>query len=412
VRIRTIGVLVGSLAAVACGKKGPPLPPLVRLPSAPADFAAELRGTTVDLQFTVPAANTDNSRPANVQRVDVYAITSSDTLSDAQIVKHGKRVARVDVKAPKDPDAPIEEDEPLADMEQPEGTGLDQGAHAHVSETLDRGAVVPAAVPADRKHQPEASAAALAGPLLPPRVTPLTRTYLAVGVTTRDKNGPSSRRVAVPLVPPPPPPGRATITYNEKAVTVKWPAVNQAPPIQRAPQGDELPSKLLGFKPVTIQYHLYDATQPDAPVRLTSTPLAEPTFLDSRVTWGERRCYIVRTVESLTDLTIESEAPAPVCETLKDTFPPAAPARLQSSPQESAISLIWDANTEKDLDGYIVFRGPSAEALAPIVSAPIQLTQFRDENLQPGVRYVYVVKAVDKAGNQSAASNAVEEAAR
>ncbi len=409
--LRTFVALIVALAAVACGKKGPPLPPLVRLPSAPADFAAELRGATVDLQFTVPAANTDNSRPANLQRVDVYAITTSDALTDAQIIKLGKRVASVDVKAPRDPDAAIEEDEPPADMEAPEGQGLDQGARGRASETLDRGALVPAVLPVDRKRPPDATAAP-GGPLLPPRLTPPTRTYLAVGVTTRDRNGPSSRRVAVPLVPPPPPPGRATIAYDEKAITVKWPAVTQAPPVQRSPQGAELPSTLLGFRPIVIRYHLYDATQPGAPVRLTTTPLAEPTFLDSRIAWGEQRCYTVRAVESLSDLTIESDAPPPVCDTLKDTFPPAAPARLQSSPQEGAISLIWDANTESDLDGYIVFRGPSADALAPMVTSPIQLTQFRDENLQPGVRYVYVVKAVDKAGNTSAASNAVEEAAR
>ena len=109
-----------AIAAIACGKKGPPLPPLVRLPSAPADFAAELRGATVDLQFTVPAANTDNSRPANVQRVDVYAITTGETLTDAQILKLGTRVASVDVKAPRDPDSAIEEDEPPSDMG-PEG---------------------------------------------------------------------------------------------------------------------------------------------------------------------------------------------------------------------------------------------------------------------------------------------------
>jgi hypothetical protein len=409
--MRTFGALVVALAAVACGKKGPPLPPLVRLPSAPADFAAELRGTTVDLQFTVPAANTDNSRPANLRRVDVYAITSGDALTDAQIVKLGKRVASVDVKAPKDPDAAIEEDEPPADMEPPEGKGLDQGAQARLSESLDRGVLVPTAVRADKKHQSEVTMI-VGVPLLPPRETPLTRMYLAMGVTTRNKNGPSSRRVAVPLVPPPPPPASATITYDEKAVTVKWPAVTPAPPIQPPPQGDDLPSKLLGFKPIAIRYQLYDATQPGVPVKLTSTPLEVPTFVDSRITWGERRCYVVRTVESLTDLTIESDAPQPVCKTLEDTFAPAAPARLQSSPQEGAISLIWDANAEKDLDGYIVFRGLTAESLAPIVSAPIQLTQFRDENLQPGIRYVYVVKAVDKAGNVSAASNAVEEAAR
>ncbi len=411
-KLRTLAALIAALAAVACGKKGPPLPPLVRLPSAPADFAAELRGATVDLQFTVPAANTDNSRPANLQRVDVYAITSSDALTDAQIIKLGKRVASVDVKAPKDPDAAIEEDEPPADMEAPEGQGLDQGARGRVSETLDRSALAPARLPVDRKRPPDATSGASSGPLLPPRVMPLSRTYLAVGVTTRDRNGPSSRRVAVPLVPPPPPPGGATIAYDEKAITVKWPAVAQAPPIQRPAQGDELPSTFVGLKPIAIRYHLYDATQPSAPVRLTTTPLAEPTFLDSRITWGEQRCYTVRAVETLSDLTIESDAPPPVCDTLKDTFPPAAPARLQSSPQEGAISLIWDANTETDLDGYIVLRGPSADSLKPIVSAPVQLTQFRDENLEPGVRYVYVVKAVDKAGNTSAASNAVEEAAR
>lgn len=403
--------LAVAIAAVACGKKGPPLPPLVRLPSAPADFAAELRGVTVDLQFTVPIANTDNSRPANVQRVDVYAITTGETLTDAQFVKIGKRVASVDVKAPRDPDSAIEEDEPPADMEAPEGKGLDQGARAHVTERLNSGDLRPATIPADRRHRP-ADPAPAEGPLLPPRLAPPTRMYVAVGVTTRDKNGPASRRVAVPLVPPPPPPGRATITYDEKKITVKWPPVPPRPPLQPPTKEGELPATVLGYTPVTIRYQRYDAMDPAAPVRLTTAPLAEPTFSDSRMAWGERRCYITRAVETLNDLTIESDAPPPVCETLKDTFPPAAPANLQSSPQEGAISLIWDANGEADLDGYLVFRGLSREALEPIVTSPVQLTQFRDENLQPGTRYVYVVRAVDKAGNRSGPSNIVEEAAR
>ncbi len=32
------------VAMAACGKKGPPLPPLVRLPAAPADVKASLKG--------------------------------------------------------------------------------------------------------------------------------------------------------------------------------------------------------------------------------------------------------------------------------------------------------------------------------------------------------------------------------
>src|SRR5712691_8878315 len=60
---------------VGCGKKGPPLPPLVKLPVPPADLAAQRRGDTVDLQFTLPSANTDGTKPANVAVVDVYAVT-------------------------------------------------------------------------------------------------------------------------------------------------------------------------------------------------------------------------------------------------------------------------------------------------------------------------------------------------
>ena len=59
----------------ACGKKGPPLPPLVKLPVAPPEIVAQRRGNTVDLQFVVPSTNTDGSRPANVASAEVYAIT-------------------------------------------------------------------------------------------------------------------------------------------------------------------------------------------------------------------------------------------------------------------------------------------------------------------------------------------------
>jgi hypothetical protein len=150
----------------------------------------------------------------------------------------------------------------------------------------------------------------------------------------------------------------------------------------------------------------------DAPVRLSKTPLGDPTFTDPRVVFGEERCYAVRAVEILNDLEIESDAAPAVCETLRDTFPPSAPANLQSSPQEGAVTLIWDPNTDKDLDGYIVLRGTSAATLEPITTAPIQVTQYRDEHLEVGVRFVYAVKAVDKSGNVSSASNTVEEAAR
>ena len=76
-RLFAIVAALASLIVPACGKKGPPLPPLIKLPTAPSDFTAERRGGVVDLRFLVPSANTDNTRPANIARVDVYATLSA-----------------------------------------------------------------------------------------------------------------------------------------------------------------------------------------------------------------------------------------------------------------------------------------------------------------------------------------------
>src|SRR5207245_6944164 len=65
-------VVSALIVSSGCGKKGPPLPPLVKVPAPPADFVAVRRGSEVDVQFIVPGANSDGTRPANVERVDVY----------------------------------------------------------------------------------------------------------------------------------------------------------------------------------------------------------------------------------------------------------------------------------------------------------------------------------------------------
>jgi hypothetical protein len=435
-------VLSASALAVACGKNGPPLPPLVKLPLAPVDLTADRRGTAVDVQFTVPGVNTDNSRPANVSRVDVYAITAPATpvpLTDAQILKLGTKVASISVKAPRDPNDTVDEDESDADVDQPTGVGLDQNSLAHASETLTSQALAPVTLPKDPNAPKPRRPDDTPRPLLAPVVVVPLRTYVAAGVSTRGKPGPFSKRVTVPLVPPPPPPESPVVAYDEKAVTITWKPVAVSGGVQRAPTGGELPSEPVGVTLPTIAYHVYDvsgtagagktlaaagggtsetstptppATVPAGPLRLTQAPVSETQFADARMVWGDERCYTVRVVETLNGQTIESEAPPAVCRTLVDTFPPAAPANLKSAPGEGAISLIWDPNTEKDLAGYIVMRGLApGTALEQMTPAPIHETTLRDD-VAAGIQYVYAVKAVDKAGNVSPLSNRVQESAR
>jgi len=67
-------VCVGLLAA--CGKKGPPLPPLSRVPAPPANPQAGRFGDDVYVWFTVPSANVSGQSPADVSAIELYAVTS------------------------------------------------------------------------------------------------------------------------------------------------------------------------------------------------------------------------------------------------------------------------------------------------------------------------------------------------
>ena len=413
--------LLAVILFTACGKKGPPLPPLVKLPVAPADLAADRRGNTVDLQFIVPSTNTDGTRPANVSAAEVYAITAPasaapPSYTDAQILKYGTKVATVNVKAPRDPNLTADPDEPADEVDAPEGAGLDQGTLAHVAEPLTLDLMKPMAVPPD-PQAPTAPGAApdvdsASGPLLGPTPAALSRTYAAVGVSTRGKKGPLSRRVVVPLVPPPPPPEAPAIAYDEKAITVTWPAIGATASAPAPGETAVLPARIIGVTRPAITYNVYDASDPDTMIKLTAAPIAEPKYTDSRIAWGVKRCYTVRAAERVAGAVIEGEAAPARCETLADTFAPAAPKGVTAIASDGAINLIWEPNAEKDLAGYLVLRGAAtAGTLEPITPAPIQETSFKD-GVQRGVPYVYSVKAVDKAGNQSPPSPRVTETAR
>ena len=108
--------------------------------------------------------------------------------------------------------------------------------------------------------------------------------------------------------------------------------------------------------------------------------------------------------------------PSPrTCVTPLDTFPPVAPKNLAAIAGSGVINLIWDANVESDLAGYIVLRGEApGDTLQAITPEPVTVTSYRDESVKPGTRYVYVVVAVDRAvpQNVSPQSNRAEETAR
>jgi hypothetical protein len=358
-----LGLLAVAELTAGCGKKGPPLPPLVLLPEAPADFTAVRRGARVDLTFRVPAANADRSTPADLERIDIYAWTVPAPVDAAEVVQRGIRVATLQVNPPPDEDAPPRDgDAPASEAGRPAG-GLEQNAVASFTETLPSGG--------DPSEY---------------------RAYVAVGVNTRGRRGALSPRVAVPLAPAPPAPAAPAIDYDEKAITVSW------PPASPADAGSAL------------SYLVYTAGG-DAAL-LTPEPLTDTRFVDEKLVWDQERCYEIRSAEQVEDVRVESEASPATCVTPHDTFAPAPPEGLVAVGSEAAVSLIWNASAEADLAGYVVLRAvePSIE-LVPVTPAPIADTNYRD-TLPAGSRATYAVQAVDKAGNRSEPSARVTESAR
>ncbi|MDQ3933069.1 MAG: Ig-like domain-containing protein [Actinomycetota bacterium] len=94
-----------------------------------------------------------------------------------------------------------------------------------------------------------------------------------------------------------------------------------------------------------------------------------------------------------------------------DGTPPAAPTQLEATAGDARVVLDWANNQESDLAGYDVFRATvTGGPYVQLNGAPVTASRFVDEHVVNEDRYFYVVKAVDRASNVSAASAEVQGA--
>ena len=408
------------LAAAGCGKKGPPLAPLARVPGRAMDIAARRTGDVVAITFTIPSANIDESKPADIARVDVYAYTAM-AQNDVRDTKRMTLAGTVPVRKPLEPEAEDAKKKPGPPP--PLEPGESQGAAVTVTETLTAEMRVPLAPDEKARVVPEAQPVSwFDTPLVPPLTGPVPRDeprrfYVVYGVSRGGDRGGASPRPAVPLGAPPAPPLRPRLTTTERGIVVDW----DTPPGARLPYQEPAGEGVLratqrGMESAApLVYLVYRGPTAEGKARLTEKPVAARTFTDPDVEFGVERCYDIRTVRIQGIVTLESEPSPAACITPADAFAPPAPAALVAVAGEGAISLIWRGVDASDLAGYLVMRGEAAGGeLTPLVDAPLRESTYRDATAKPGVRYVYAVLAVDRATppNRSALSNKVEETAR
>ena len=208
-------------------------------------------------------------------------------------------------------------------------------------------------------------------------------------------------------------------------LAIAWTPAPDAGVPPTPPEEGLLPSRPFGPPRPLTKYNVYAAEASSAtpgpfgtvvrPGPLNPAPLEATHVEVPGVAFGKERCVVVRGVDTIAGAAIEGPASAPMCVTPVDTFPPPAPAALEAVGGPGVISLIWEGVEAPDLLGYLVFRGEApGEPVTALTPAPIRESSFEDRTVTPGVRYVYVVVAVDSAtpANRSAPSNRVEETAR
>lgn len=441
-------VLLASIVAItACGKKGPPLAPFVRVPAAVPTVAAQRIGNDVYLSFPVPSANADGRQPADIALLEVYAVTSARPPATVEQRKVAALIATVPVR-PIMPEPAVAANG-SAPPPAPVPPGVDRGATAVVREALAADAYVGVELPiAERERALQERTAGSEGespigPLVAPPPSQFPRRhYFIVGVSPRGQRSNPSSPVSVPLESVSSAPGAPRVDYDERQLTVAWqpsadartstwvlpppPKPANATPSAVKPPAPPLTAKSLGFNTEATLYHLYDASakasdpaspaDPDAivvPAAVTPAAVAATEWVIPGVAFGVERCFEVRPVDKVGEALVIGPASPRTCVTPADRFAPAAPRNLAAIAGAGSINLIWDAGAEGDLAGYLVLRAAAPSAtLQPITQTPVAAATYRDDTVTPGVRYVYSVVAVDRADNRSPESNRVDETAR
>jgi len=462
-RVATVLVLVAG--AIGCGKKGPPLPPIVHIPEAVDQLTTRRVGNDVLLTLTVPAENVDKTQPADIGKIDIYAYTGTTPPPRAQFLNASTLVATIPVEPPppeeieaaKKANASTRTRKPSSSGKpQPAGQpsraneprsssgGADaiQGAAVTVRDHLTPDALAAQPLPAvpttSRPRRPPVSSLAVTV-----KEGPLRRFYLAVPFSPRGRPGPPSMVAEVPLTAIPDAPLDLEAAVAADAVSLSWEPsggligflLERALPIESSPI-DEPPGSTettepppSDLPPGPTRYNVYREIEPlaDAPATpapdplaamapLNAAPLTVLTFSDPVTALdGRRRCYTVRAIRGIEPTVVEGEPSSPVCVNPSDDFPPAAPVNVDALADGGAIVISWEPNNEADLAGYVILRGEAGDAtLTPLSGTVIAEPRYVDRDVRSGVRYVYAVQAIDThlpTPNVSAESERVEATA-
>lgn len=350
------GVLLG--VGVGCGTPGAPMPPSLDLPRPVEDLQASRRGDVVTLSWTLPQETTDQTAVRKFGVTRVCRVINQEHMAGCV---------------------------PVIEVPPPAGANAGQGGAQEEKQVVTARDTVP----------PEAKA-------------PDGFAVYAVEVENgRGRSAGLSNQVKVPLAPISQPEFLSEARVLADAVVF------------------EAKITLSSLDPSQERFRLnrqekgsgQQVTASEVPRPLSGTP-GEAISLELRdesFEWEKAYDYTVTAIatEKLSggkSAQFESDPTPALTLTPHDVFAPAKPGGLQAvysgilQGGGNFIDLTWNANSERDLAGYNVYRREQqvpASAATKINSTLLITPSFRDQNIQKGMTYIYSVSAVDVRNNES-----------
>jgi hypothetical protein len=380
-------LLLGIAAALACGKKGDPQPPLPRGPNAVKDLAVEQEGDDAVLTFTFPDRLLSGGVLADLDAIEVYRVVNPPPALTAPSASRG---------APPPP-------APSSGGSGGELRGL--GYQERRAATNVRLAEEAFYGQAQRVAQLSLTdiAEATRGAQLVYR-DPLTNLFLqedgphplayaVVSVRRKGERSPLSNIVSItPGIAPQAPEFQPPI-LDEGRVCLEWSA----------------PTQNVLFQPVEIGgYRVYrrPLSQEAYETPLTPKPVENTSFVDTTAPYGVPLAYTVRATLA-SNPNVEGLPAEELFVVPRDTYPPPAPVRLDALSEPGLVRLLWDPVDASDLAGYRVYRAEADGAPILLTPKPVGEPFYNDTAVRVGKRYRYTVRSVDRAGNESSSSPVV-----
>lgn len=349
--MRLVPFILALISLAGCATQGAPLPPSLNIPKPVTDFSAVRKGDTVTLSWTAPDETTDGASVRHSGKMFVHRTTADN--------QTGSVVGEI----------------PLTPVHQ-----ADQSRAQSLKDSI-----------ADLLRSSSSDFAI----------------YTVEAVNNSGKSGGPSNQIAVPLVLTPPTP-TIQASVVPQGVSISW---NQSWPPEKRTN-------------LTVQYvyrvmrGLQGSNQQSAMVKQLSAGNEAAVVVDTGIEWEKQYQYWVTPVtlwqkDDQHKGEVEGDDSNLVSITTKDIFPPAVPSGLQAVfsqvGQKSFIDLTWIPDSDPDLAGYNVYRRTEDTQPVKLNTDLVKTPAFRDESVQPGMKYFYSVSAVDLRNNESAKSQEASE---